>query len=307
MIGKAFQRVVRDRVATPKPEGVRLSLKRARIRPISKRLATEVIVRYEWLGTMSATQYHFGIFFPGEDGREHIAGVTCVGGSHCTAGPYTHCMFEIERSDLLILARGACVSWAPPNTNSKLVSWTTRLLRKEGLGKLVIAYADEQAGEIGTIYQACGWTYVGRGRPTVHEIVSPEGVVSNTQIFANRMETEGVSWQEAKQRYLDEGWEFREPNPKHRYVCQVADDEKLERVLEDLSEPYPSRDPETAHLVTSAKQRYVNGKLAQAAADESQLGLFGVGPVLEEPEPEEEEVPVEDHSEELDLFGNGDG
>src|SRR3954463_9330197 len=98
---------------------------------------------------------HYSAFGP------YIGGVCCFGGLRVTGGIQSNRMFGIEPDELRILARGACVHWAPPHTNSKLVSGSLRALRAaDPMARIVIAYADTDAGEIGTIYQACNWTYI---------------------------------------------------------------------------------------------------------------------------------------------------
>lgn len=235
----AWQKQLRDRYNS---EGVppvpHLDVSRAIVRPVSRRLAEHIILKYEWLGTMSPTSYHFGIFF-----GEYCAGVSCVGGSACTAGTNVHLPFGIERDELLILARGACVHWSPKGTNSKLVSWTCKLLAKQRLGKLVIAYADTDAGEIGTIYQACNWIYIGRGESRRDgQIIAPNGRIydiRNVSIWAKKS---GVTWREQLDAMIDAGWRLQDANPKHRYVYILDKSDKalIERV-ESMRMPYPKR------------------------------------------------------------------
>ena len=226
----------------------------AKIKPISYRMAEQVILRYEWLGTMAKTQHHFGLFF-----GMHIAGVTCcgVGG---TAGNNTHRPFGIERHELLTLARGACVHWAPPGANSKLVSWTTKLLAKAGLGKIMLAYADSDAGEIGTIYQACGWTYIGPSG-WVPQYIAPNGRVYDCRIVSDLAGKSGVSWVQQRDSMVRAGWREQRSNPKHRYVAVLdKKDDRLVQLVSSMSKPYPKRQlaaevQQVEHLATSEEER----------------------------------------------------
>lgn len=210
-------------------------LSQAKVRPISYRLAEQVILKYEWLGTMAKTQYHYGIFF-----GLHLAGVTCTGVGG-TAGNNTHKPFGVERQECLTLARGACVHWAPPGTNSKLVAWTTRLLAKEKRGKVIIAYADSDAGEIGTIYQAAGWTYIGKGG-WVPQYIAPNGRVYDCRLVSDLAEKSGVDWVPQRDAMLRKGWREQRSNPKGRY-CLILDrkDENLRERVEAMKQPYPKR------------------------------------------------------------------
>lgn len=237
---KAWQRQLRDHYASQGvPDGVTLALADAQIRPVSKPIAKRIILKYEWLGTMAPTTYHYGIFY-----GLWCAGVTCVGGLSCTGGTNTHHLFNLNRHEVLILARGACVHWALPGTNSKLVSWTCKLLSQSNSGKLIIAYADTDAGEIGTIYQACNWVYIGKGSST-KQWVSPIGRVHDAKHPSNLRKNQGNrfprSWY--VQALKDAGWYEQDTNPKHRYVYVLDKQDKslMERV-DSMRQPYPKRE-----------------------------------------------------------------
>ena len=114
-------------------------------------------------------KYHYGIFF-----GPYCAGVSCLSGAEGTGGVNVHKPFKVSRSELAILGRGACVHWAPTGTNSKLVSWSCRIMSRNTKIKIIIGYSDNDAGEIGTIYQACNWVYIGRGSST-YQFIAPNG------------------------------------------------------------------------------------------------------------------------------------
>lgn len=246
----AWQRQLRDRFAREGlPAGLResdLVLKRAKVRPVSRAVAEQIILKYEWLGTMAPTGLHFGIFF-----GLYCGGVTCISTGAGSGGTNIHTPFGVERNEIATLARGACVHWAPPGTNSKLVSWTTRLARSsDSRLKLLIAYADTDAGEIGTIYQACNWHYIGKGSQT-RQWVSPEGRVmdqklpSNVQASRNNSKIPGydqVHRQDVIAALRSAGWREQVSNPKHRYVALLdKDDTALRARLDSMSFPYPKR------------------------------------------------------------------
>ncbi len=241
--GEAWQKQLRDRYMGEGAPDVDLSLKKAVVRPIRKRLAEQIILKYEWLGTMSSTNLHFGIFF-----GSYCAGVTCVGKA-VTAGNNIHSPFAIERDELLILARGACVHWAPPGTNSKLVSWTSRLIpERRPRAKLILAYADTDAGEIGTIYQASGWHYIGLSG-WVPQFVAPNGRIFDGRIISYYAQKGRVSWVQQRDAMIRQGWKEQRSNPKHRYVQILGKQPKaFRRKIERMSRPYPKRQA-TAELV----------------------------------------------------------
>ena len=139
-------------------KNVDLNLKKAQVKKVSREEATKIILEYEWLGTMSTTSHHYGIFFDNICG-----GVICLG-VNCTANPNGPKEFGIKASEFWTLARGACVHWTPKGSASKLIAQGLKLLKDEVPEcKVVIAYSDVSAGEIGTVYQASNWLYIGYG------------------------------------------------------------------------------------------------------------------------------------------------
>lgn len=238
--GVAWQRQLRDHYEHEGAPNADLELKRAVVRRVSYAQAKQIILKYEWLGTMSSTSHHFGIFY-----GMHCAGVTCVG-TTATSGHNAHKPYGLKHYELGTLARGACVHWAPPGTNSKLVAWTVRMLARTTALKLILAYADTDAGEIGTIYQACGWTYIGKTTGGL-SYVGPNGRVYDVKIVYDTLRSHNqrktISWSAQRDHMLKHGWTEQRVNPKHRYVQLVdAKDDRLRARVDSMSKPYPKRE-----------------------------------------------------------------
>lgn len=121
------------------------------------------------------------------------------------------------------------------------VSWTVRLLRKAKAGKILVAFSDSDAGEIGTIYQACGWTFIGAGS-SVSEWVSPAGKVHNQAMIGRWIKEKGGTWAAWCEALRRDGWREQPSNPKGRYV-QILDerDSNLRSIVDRLRRPYPKR------------------------------------------------------------------
>lgn len=248
---RAWQRQLRDRYAEEPAPDVDLALRISVVRPISRRLAEAVILRYEWLGTLPPVQRYYGLFF-----GPYLAGATAVAVGNGTAGAFTSQQYGIERVELATLTRGACVHWAPTGANSRLVAWTVRLVaRDDPAARLMVAYADSEAGEIGTIYQACGWSYLGPGS-TVVEYVSPSGKVFNTRALGATSHDGGKTvsrgWapmsgpnrtRRAEEALLEAGWSKQRSNPKLRYgvVLRPREDRDLATRIASMALPYPKR------------------------------------------------------------------
>jgi len=161
---KAHQRVIRETEAdAPSLLGqwwndVDTSLSVASVKEISSQKAAEVILRYEWLGSMpQAITRCFGFYHDGV-----LAGA-CVFAEKPGSNLGSDKTSQVP-PDALYLARGACVHWAHPHAASWFISRVGKLLSP----CVILAYSDPAAGEVGTIYQALGWTYIGAsiGGPT---------------------------------------------------------------------------------------------------------------------------------------------
>ena len=155
-----------------------VDIKKAEVRPVSYNTAKSIIERYEWMGCLSAvTWYQFGIFFEGNCG-----GVVCYGPE------YSENLGKVMRESgragadwskygyegkMILLNRGACVHWAHPHSASKLIRASMKMLPEKY--KVITATVDDLAGEIGTIYQACGFDFTGSLRDANPNIKSKKG------------------------------------------------------------------------------------------------------------------------------------
>ena len=72
--GVAWQKQIRDKyISEGTPDVPHLDVKKAIVRPVTRNLAKQIILKYEWLGTLVPAQLYYGIFF-----GNYCAGVTCV-------------------------------------------------------------------------------------------------------------------------------------------------------------------------------------------------------------------------------------
>lgn len=195
-----------------------LDLGKARVRRIDKLTAEKIIYEYEWLGTMASTAYHYGIFFDGI----YCGGVVCVGGMEALASPSLNKQFGIKPEELAIFARGACAFWSPKGSASKLISYALKLLKKETNKKVVIAFADLDAGEIGTVYQAANWWYFGKSEKLV--VWEKDEVQLHNKNFGDKVTriTERFNGQVSRVKVqsilMKCGWKKISLPPKHKYI-----------------------------------------------------------------------------------------
>lgn len=233
-----WQKQLRDKhLLEGVPPVPHLELKKAVVRRVTRSIAENIILKYEWLGTLPSCNFFYGIFF-----GDYCAGVTCVGVGGGGANVYAYKEFGLlSQKEFAYLQRGANVHWSPQGANSKLVSWTCKLLQKQSDAKIIIAYSDTDAGEIGTIYQACNWVCIGKGSSTL-QWVAPNGRVYDQKYASNLAKKREVDRAVAVKALLAAGWTQQASNPKYRYVYVLDQSDKslIERV-ESMRKPYPKR------------------------------------------------------------------
>jgi hypothetical protein len=235
--GKAHQRVIRERMAEqPEPdleEKRRLAadFKNAAVREISYDEARNLILANEWLGNMGTTEFSFGLYF-----GEHLAGVACFGRTAGTNVAASICGAE-HAHRVATLCRGACVHWAHPHSASFLINAACKKMAHEKNYTLFVAYSDDAAGEIGTVYQASNWLYCGTTNPT-EKFRTPSGEIKDARLVSaySRDRTGGTlkyrrTRAAQKALLVEAGVEFfKDGGRKHRYVG-IYGDRRIKRIL----------------------------------------------------------------------------
>lgn len=246
--GKAFQRVIRERMAEqPDPllsEKIALAadFKNAFVREISLADARNLIVAQEWLGNLGSTEHAFGLFF-----GEHLAGCVCFGSTAGTKVRASVCGTE-HAEKVTTLTRGCTLSWADPPRKSSdgrvhagsaasfLVSAACREMAKKGYN-VFVAYADPAAGEKGVIFRACNFLYCGPTSPT-EKFRRPDGKVydaRNVHLLTRDRRFGKLRYKrsraEQKQLLIEEGCEFfKDDRCKYRFVG-IFGDRRMKRTL----------------------------------------------------------------------------
>ena len=226
-------------------EEIDTDIKKAVVKPITFEAASNIILEYEWLGNMGTTEFAFGIFF-----QNNLGGAVCFGR---TAGTNTYHSVAGEQyfNHAITLCRGACVHWAHKHSASKLISSACRMMVPHGFN-IFIAYSDPEAGEIGTVYQACNWLYCGVTNPT-EKFETPSGEIKDARLVSayTRDRTGGTlkykrTRAEQKALMLRSGYRFFKGHSKHRYVHIVARTRREEKQIRNALQwpvlPYPKRD-----------------------------------------------------------------
>ena len=144
-----------------------------------KQEAIEFIKKYEWLG--SITQYsthYFGAYYNGI-----LGGVLIFSMPNAFSKLLGDNTKDLER----LISRGACASWTPKGLASCFLMWCIKWMVKNTQYRLFTAYSDPTAKELGTIYQACNFYYLGKQSGTNTRYINPyTGKVVSDRFFRQK-------------------------------------------------------------------------------------------------------------------------
>jgi len=239
----AYQKLVRDansgNALFPKPAVV--DIQSAVVREITRAEAKLLIEHYEWLGCLAAVNwYYYGIFFD-----DHLAGAVVYGQEYIeNLGRWDKYGYT---GKIILLSRGACVSWAHPHSASKLIRQSMKMLPERF--KVVTCTVDDLAGEIGTIYQACGFTYIGSMRDANPNVKSRkgdrDGFLINGKLYGSRAirQKHGTTNMDVLKAVYPDVQKVKQ-NSKGRYFAFLgsATEKKTNiKTIEHLIKPYPKR------------------------------------------------------------------
>lgn len=216
-------------------------IKKAVVKPVSLKDAKKIIEQYEWLGCLSAiNKYQFGIFFDGV-----CAGVVVYGTDYIeNLGKWDKYGYT---GKIILLNRGACVHWAHPHSASKLISTSIKMLPDKY--KVITATVDDLAGEIGTIYQACNFHYIGSMRDSNPNVKSKKGDrcgwLINNKLYGARAirQKYGTTQLEIIKKHHPDVKKVKQNSKKRYFYFKGTKKEKRElfRSIKHLVKPYPKR------------------------------------------------------------------
>jgi hypothetical protein len=215
-------------------EKIEINPSEAIIKEIDFKTASPFILEYEWLGNIGSAIFFYGLF-----ASDRLAGVVGFG-PPMSNDLYRRYLGSEYSGTILQLCRGASAPWAPTWVPSKLISASLRKLQHSKRCKAVVAYADPEAGEIGTIYQACNAIYFGKTCPGGAKIYFIKGRKYHPKevyrIFGSR--------KKETLKKFDPKFTTQDIQPKHRYIFPVggkAVRNEIMRKLKPYIEPYPKR------------------------------------------------------------------
>jgi len=114
----------------------------------------EFIEKYEWLGKLPNRPTHrFVALYNGEIGAAIIMS---------TPNSFSKILGDDTKDIEKLISRGANAYWTPKNISSALIMWSIKWMVNNTVFRLFSAYSDTEAKEIGIIYQACNFIYLGQ-------------------------------------------------------------------------------------------------------------------------------------------------
>lgn len=159
----------------------------------------QFIERHEWLGKLSQRSTHRFVARLRSTGQ--LAGTIVM----ATPNTFSSLLGKENRDREKLISRGACISWAPKNLGSWLIMSSIKWMAKNTEFRYFTAYSDPEARELGTIYQACNFIYLGQ--------------------------TSGAAKQYLDPAHPERGWfsdrEFRKKGKYKKYAQEVGIDPKV--------------------------------------------------------------------------------
>jgi hypothetical protein len=222
-----------------------INLRECEVELITAKDASSIILNYEWLGTMAP--YPWRCFGLKHDG-------VLIGASVFVTRKNGNVPYTLFGHRSCALVRGAVVHWAPNNAASFMTNRAVKLIgaAHEEI-KLAVSFVDSEAGEIGTIYQAAGWRFLGWKQAKRWQ--APNGRTYNLSHHRNlawnrRPRGSGTSVELAdvkkmKAELLRAGWKIVTTGERGRYATVLRPSSKsgreFSRLIDKHAKPYPKR------------------------------------------------------------------
>jgi hypothetical protein len=206
---------------------------------ISFNEAAALYNKYEHLGDPGLGVYHWGTMY----GNTLIAAVSFgAAGFAAHRGVIANAANKFGMR-VFQLTRGGTLSSAPLWVPSWTVSRGLRAIRSLKGDCLIAAYSDAKFNEIGTIYQACNFLYLGMTNPKNQSTYIIHGKHRSAWIVRRMYGTRCLG----HLRKIDPEVKKIPLNPKYRYVFPCASPSLRRRVMWSLrpyAQPYPKRSVE---------------------------------------------------------------
>lgn len=193
----------------------------------------EFIKRHEWLGTLS--QYTTQWFAARYKGK--LAGVLLFNMPNAFSKVVGDKTKDLER----LISRGACISWSPKTLASSFMMWCIRWMVDNTQYRVFSAYSDPSAKELGTVYQACSFYYIGNTYGATKRYVNPfTGKLVSDRVFRQKTtyrkiaKSLGIEWQKDWNHKTGMNWH----NVPDEIEAQIrAESKRLQATAEVIEMP----------------------------------------------------------------------
>jgi hypothetical protein len=155
-----------------------------------------------------------------------------------TPNAFSHLLGKENQDKEKLISRGACISWAPKNLGSWLIMQSVKWMVKNTQFRYFTAYSDPEAKELGTIYQACNFYYLGQ--------------------------TSGTNFQYLDPASPEKGWfsdrEFRKKSKYRRYATEIGiSKEKWKKWMNKYSPNWDLIPPDIKKKIKEQEKKYRDG------------------------------------------------
>lgn len=141
-----------------------------------RRACKRFIERHEWLGTIPPYTTHYFC----ARWRNILCGVVLMSEPNAPSKILGDDTYFYER----LISRGACISFSPKNLGSSFVMWCIKWMVNNTQYRLFTAYSDPSAKELGSIYQALNFYYLGNNYGSTKRYINPyTGKICSDRIF----------------------------------------------------------------------------------------------------------------------------
>ena len=212
----------------------------------TKKELVQFIKDNEWLGNL--TQYSTSFFQCRLKSNNILAGVLIFSMPNAFSKLLGENTKELER----LISRGACISWSPKNLASSFIMWSIKWMVKNTPYRLFTCYSDPTAKELGTVYQAANFYYLGQNSGTTTRYINPyTGKVVSDRFFRQKTAYKkysvelGINWEKNWSHKTGINWE------------NIPDD--IEKQLRDYSKQ-KQKSSEKIDMPSKHKYAYVLGK-----------------------------------------------
>jgi len=202
------------------------------VRKITTEEAATLILKYEWFASDNTKRSPlgrgietcYGLFLRGA-----MIGANCFGSMGGKIGDICGSAYA-DRTGYLM--RGVCAHYAPIHAASFFTAASCKLASKEMNWKIFFAYSDTHAAsEIGTVYQACNWYYLGEklGNNGHSNYISPDGKIKVTSYQLNH---------DKSRKFLRSlGWDERVKTTMREWLRTVPCDSEGQHWVEEHEYP----------------------------------------------------------------------